>query len=109
MLPWDNDDVRRIAFDESTADDHVVLAGIEGARIRVVAARLHAAGAVDATFGYGATPTPLEGAAVFDSAGSGYVLPGSSLGYVEAPAGEDLVLTLSAAVAVTGVIVVLVG
>jgi|AGTN01.1.fsa_nt_gi hypothetical protein len=99
-------DIRRIPFGQSTAADHAVLAGITGKRIRLVAAFLKCEGSVSLTFKSGSTAISGVMPWADDDA---FVLPECEAGWHETGVGEALNLTLSAAVAVNGTIVVMVG
>lgn len=107
-LPHANFDFRRVAVSASSSGDNTLLAAITGKKIRVVGGVLMAAGAVNAKFKSGAS-TDLTGLLRFDAAGSGVALPEMMAGLAETAAGEALVLNLSAATAVSGMLVCVVG
>lgn len=107
-LPYDSLDVRRIAVSASTSGDNTILAAVTGKRIRLIAAALTVAGAVNAKW-QSSTAGDLSGVYVLSASGDGIVLPYNPAGWVETVAGEALELNLSGAVAVTGHVTVMVG
>lgn len=107
-LPMDGTcDIRRIAISASSANANEILAAIAGKRIRLVAAMLTAAGAVNVKWQSG--NNDRSSAVVLSAAGDGFVLPFNPAGWVETDAAAALNLHLSGAVAITGHVTLLVG
>ena len=94
----------RVAFDQSTAADHTIVAGVAGKTIRVLGWKLTIAAAVNITWKT-SLPAPfgsgsISGVYVFGSGGIDEpVLPFQCY---ETSEGEALILTLSGAVRVSG-------
>ena len=89
----------------SSNGNNTLVTAVTGAKIRVLAYNLSAAGAVNAKFQSAAGGTDLTGLKYFAAAGDNLVAPFSPEGWFETVAGELLNLSLSAGVAVGGELV----
>jgi hypothetical protein len=98
-----NDDYRYAAVSAASSGDNTIVAAAgSGVKIRVLSAKLIAAGAVNVRWESGAGGTALTGVETIAEAGFGYVLPYSPAGHFETAANTLLNLELSAAVQVSG-------
>lgn len=87
----------------STSGNNTLVAAVTSKKIRVLSGVFMSAGTVNATFQSGAGGTGLTGAMPL-IANIGFTLPYSPVGHFESASGVLLNLSLSAAIAVTGVI-----
>ena len=88
-------------IDAATSGDNTLVAGVASKKIRVLAAFMVAAGAVNARFESGASGTALTGQMNLTT-NSGFVLPFNPIGWFETAAAALLNLELSGAVSVDG-------
>lgn len=93
-----------VIIDAATSGDNTLLAAVASKKIRVLAAFLVAAGAVNARFESGAAGTALTGQMNLTS-NSGFTLPFSPVGWFETASNTLLNLELSGAVSVDGALV----
>lgn len=91
-------------IDAATSGDNTLVAAVTGKKVRVVAAFLVAAGAVNVRFESGAGGTALTGQ-VNLVANTGFVLPYNPAGWFETGSSALLNLELSAAISVDGSLV----
>lgn len=91
-------------IDAATSGDNTLVAAVTGKKVRVVAAFLVAAGAVNVRFESGAGGTALTGQ-INLVANTGFVLPYNPAGWFETGSSALLNLELSAAISVDGSLV----
>lgn len=91
-------------IDAATSGDNTLVAAVTGKKVRVVAAFLVAAGAVNVRFESGAGGTALTGQMNL-IANTGFVLPYNPAGWFETGSNTLLNLELSAAISVDGALV----
>ena len=92
-----------VSINATSSGDNTVVAAVPGNRIRLIACHLHGNGDVNVSWKSGAATT-LAAPMPLGVKGNGFVLPHAPTGeyWQRTASGEALVLTLSAAVAVTG-------
>lgn len=91
-------------IDAATSGDNTLVSAVVGAKVRVLACFMVAAGAVNARFESGAAGTALTGQMNLTT-NSGFVLPFNPVGWFETAANTLLNLELSGAVSVDGSLV----
>lgn len=91
-------------IDAATSGDNTLVSAVVGAKVRVLACFMVAAGAVNARFESGAGGTALSGQMNLTT-NSGFVLPFNPVGWFETAANTLLNLELSGAVSVDGSLV----
>lgn len=100
-------EVRRAAISAATNGNNVALAAVQGQTIKVLACLLMANADVSVKFTNGAGGADLTGALPMGTKGNGFILPPAPPGqhWIETSEATALVLHLSAAVQVSGLIV----
>lgn len=97
--------VKYAVIDAASSGDNTIISAVTGKKIRVLAAFLVAAGAVNTRFESGASGTALTGQMNLAAAGDGYALPFNPIGWFETAAATLLNLELSGATSVDGCVV----
>ena len=91
-----------IAIVASSSGPTTIVTATAGKKVRVLAAKITANGAVNVKWQSHTAPTDLTGFSYYASAGDGEVLPFNPIGWFETHVGEALDINLSGAVAVGG-------
>lgn len=98
--------IKRAVIHHNTSGNNTIVAAVTGKKIKVVAATLVVAGAVNVRFESDADGTALTGIMQFGAAGEGFVWGPAFPGYhwIETAEGELLNLELSGAVYADGIV-----